>query len=49
MESNIFNPEIDLLLQNPKYPVETMTQNVDRGIDTQILAQMNESIRRARK
>lgn len=49
MESNIFNPEIDLLLQNPKYPVESMTQNVDRGLDTQILAQMNDSIRRARK
>jgi len=48
MESNIFNPEFDLLLQKPDYPVERMMQNISKGLEAEILSRVNEAIPDAR-
>jgi hypothetical protein len=48
MESNIFNPEFDLLLQKPDYPVERMMKNISEGLEREILSRVNEAIPGAR-
>jgi ABC-type glycerol-3-phosphate transport system substrate-binding protein len=44
LENDIFNPEVDLLLQRPGYPARTMLQNMERGMREKILAPINEGI-----
>lgn len=44
LETDIFNPEIDLLLQRPGYGVETMLDTMERRLERDILSRINESI-----
>ncbi len=44
LELDIFNPEIDLLLQKPDYPVQTMLENMERNLEELILGRINESL-----
>ncbi len=44
LESDVFNPQIDLLLQNRQTP-EQMVERMEAGMDEKILKKMNESTR----
>jgi ABC-type glycerol-3-phosphate transport system substrate-binding protein len=41
LESDIFNPEINLLLQQPGYPISAMLTNMQRGLEQKIFAEIN--------
>lgn len=44
LESDIYNPEIDLLLQHQDYPIENMLKNMERGLRDRIFIEVNASI-----
>lgn len=41
LESDIFNPEMDLLLSDPTYPVERMLEKMEAGLEARILSAVN--------
>ncbi len=44
LETDFFNPEINLLLQHEDYPVKTMLEHMARGMDEELFIEVNESI-----
>ena len=44
LELDVFNPEMDLLLQKPAYPAQQMVDNMDRAMNRAILERINQGV-----